>query len=605
MKIGVAFGDSVTTERIEKRRSFDDNPFGKPRMKTSILFALFVVGIGILLFRAFFLQVAKGEYFRNLSDGNRVKTQIVHAPRGIVFDRNNTPLVFNIPGFRKIDNKKTILLSRDKALSYIAKGDINLEVDSLRSYPYKDAFAHVLGYIGQISEDELSSNTFAGYRAGDLLGKSGIEKEYEKKLRGEDGKQLIEVDSMGKAVRVLGQTDPTPGTDITISLDEKLQNASYLAMKDVKKGAVVVSNPQGEVLALVSKPSFDPDLFTLGDLAKEYTATESSYSSISQILLDSENQPLLNRAIGGVYPPGSTFKLVTAAAGLERGVIDESFEVNDTGVLTVGSFSFANWYFTGYGRTEGEVNIVKAIKRSNDIFFYKLAEIIGEDNLSDTAKKFGLGKKLGIDLEGEESGTVPTTAWKKNVIGEQWYLGDTYHYGIGQGYLLTTPLQVNMWTSAIANGGVLYKPHLLKNSEFRVPASTQRGEQNSKLLSEKNFNLIREGMIESCSSGGVAWPLFEFKVKNEKLKVDDKDITEVPQSTVSAQFKDFRHITIACKTGTAQHGDESTLPHAWITLFAPAYNPQIIVTVLAESSGEGSNIAAPIAKKILEEWFSK
>jgi len=200
-------------------------------------------------------------------------------------------------------------------------------------------------------------------------------------------------------------------------------------------------------------------------------------------------------------------------------------------------------------------------------------------------------------LLGEEKGIVPTEDWKKKVIGEQWYLGDTYHYGIGQGFLLVTPLQVNAWTQVIANGGDLYTPHLLKSSKFKV--------QSSKLLSEKNLSLIRQGMVESCEPGGVAWPLFKLKIKNEKLKIDGRNFLTALESSTSGDLKDYREISIACKTGTAQHGGEETLPHAWITLFAPAYDPQIVVTVLSESSGEGSNVAAPVAKKILEEWFSR
>jgi len=324
---------------------------------------------------------------------------------------------------------------------------------------------------------------------------------------------------------------------------------------------------------------------------------ERQYKSASEILLDSENQPLLDRAISGTYPPGSTFKLVVAAAGLENKVIDGNFTIEDTGILRINTFSFSNWYFTQYGRTDGQVGVVKGIQRSNDIFFYKLAELVGVDDLSKFAEKFGLGKKLGIDLTGEANGIVPTREWKKKVIGEDWYLGDTYHYGIGQGFLLTTPLQVNAWTQAIANEGTLYRPHLLLNAKPSV--------LNSKFLSPKNVSLIREGMMEACEPGGVAWPLFDFKVKNANLKIDGKNILEAPQATTSADFADYRKVTIACKTGTAQHGGEATMPHAWITLFAPAYDPQIVVTVLSEESGEGSNVAAPIAKKILEEWFRR
>ena len=473
----------------------------------------------------------------------------------------------------------------------MASGKTDLEVDSLRFYPKKDTLSHVLGYTGQIAKEELNLGEFANYNSGDLIGKSGIEKEYEKNLRGIDGKELIEVDALGKKVRTLGLTDPMPGQNITLTIDAKLQQAVFDALKDVKKGAVIVSSLKGEILSLVSKPSFDSNLFTMGE---NYEATDSAYKNISSLLLDSENQPFLNRAISGVYPPGSTFKLITAAAALENKIVDENFTVEDDGVINVGAFSFSNWFFTQYGKTEGAVNVVKAIKRSNDIFFYKLAEKVGVDKLAETARKFGLGQKTGIDLDGEVSGLVPDPEWKKKAIGESWYLGDVYHYGIGQGYLLTTPLQVNMFTQAVANKGTLYEPHLLKNSKFEI--------RNSKLLSEKTFSLIREGMIESCSTGGVAWPLFELKTQNSKLKIDGKNFFEVSGSSGSA---DMRQVSVACKTGTAQHGGETTLPHAWITLFAPAYDPQIIITVLVESSGEGSNVAAPVAKDILKYWFEK
>ena len=261
----------------------------------------------------------------------------------------------------------------------------------------------------------------------------------------------------------------------------------------------------------------------------------------------------------------------------------------------MGAFSFANWLYTGYGRTDGTLNVVSGIKRSNDIFFYKLAEKVGVERLSSTAEKFGLGKPLGIDLAGEAKGLVPTPSWKEEAVGESWYLGDTYHYGIGQGFVLTTPLQVNAWTQAVANEGTIYRPFILKNLK---PKTLKKN-----LLSGQNTSLIRQGMVESCSPGGVAWPLFDFKVKNKNLEIDGKNFLEVLEATISGSLKDYRKVTVACKTGTAEHGGEKTLPHAWITLFAPAYNPQIVVTVLAEESGEGSNIAAPIAKEILTAWF--
>lgn len=589
MKHGVAFSDHIKTEKI-RRHKISDVTFGSMR---GYLLGFFLMSFLLILFtRLAYLQFVKGSYYRDLSDANRTRTKVVHAPRGVIFDRHGKPLVYNLPGFREKKGEKSIVITRDEALAKMAKGSEAIEIDSLRQYPYKESLAHILGYIGQVSKDDLKDAELSGYEATDWLGKEGIEMMYEKRLRGENGKQLIEVDALGGEVRQLGQTDPVSGQDITLTIDLHVQEATYKAMQGVKRGAAVVTTPRGEVLAMVSKPSFDPNLFTLGT---SYRPKEG-YQSLDSIFADNVGQPLLNRAISGTYPPGSTFKLITAAAGLENNLIDAGYRVADTGVLRVGAFSFANWFFTQYGRTDGDVNVVKAIARSNDIFFYKLAELVRVDRLSAMAKKFGVGSRTGLDLTGEAAGILPTAEWKKKAIGESWYLGDTYHYGIGQGYVLATPLQVNSWTEAIANGGTLQKPRLLQSAK-----STGQSEA---FLSEKTISLIRQGMIDSCSTGGVAWPLFNFKVKNAKLPIDGKDIIEAPQATTSADFKDYRQITVACKTGTAQHGGEETKPHAWITLFAPAYNPQIVVTVLSEESGEGSSVAGPIAKKILEAYFS-
>lgn len=594
---GHAFGEFIHTQHMGRRNYHEAK--GSAGSLRGFLLPIFL-GIVLLILVGRLLQVMlfQGTYYRSLSDSNRVRTIIIHAPRGIIFDRNGQPLVFNTPGFRKIMNGNITLLTRDQALELLAKGDKQLEVDSLRQYPYKEAFSHVVGYIGQISDTQLKDAEFIDYQSGDLLGKEGVEQEYEQSLRGTDGKKLSEVDASGKPIRELGTTDPLSGRNITTTLDGKLQLAAFQAMSAVKKGAVVVSTPQGQILAMVSKPSFDPNLFTLGNSYK--TGTTSGYHTITEMLTDGQSQPLLNRAISGAYPPGSTFKLVTAIAGLANNIIDDHYQIQDTGMVKLGTFSFGNWYYIQYGRTDGSVNVVRAIQRSNDIFFYKLAEKVGVDTLSKTAAQFGVGKPLGIDLPGEAKGLLPTQEWKEKIMGESWYLGDTYHYGIGQGYLLTTPLQVNAWTVAIANGGTVYKPRLVEKNED--PTLAKLG------LSQHTIELVHTGMKEACIPGGVAWPLFNFKVKNAKLPIDNKDFFAVPAGTESAALKDakdYRKITVACKTGTAQQGGEKDLPHAWITLFAPAEHPQIVVTVLKEASGEGSNEAAPIAKKILEEWFSR
>lgn len=592
-KVSPIFGESISTGKINKRGYSGKN---KKRGFREYAVPIIIIGVFfVLVTRLFFLQVVQGSYYRMLSDGNRVKTVVVHAPRGVIFDRNGEPLVFNVPGFRQTKEDKTEFISEENAIEMIAEGKENLEIDSLRSYPYKQSMAHVLGYIGQISEDELKSDEFTGYKSGDIIGKMGIEREYEDFLKGVNGKQLAETDSSGNVIRKLGETDAVPGRDITVTLDAKLQEKAYSALKDKERGAVVVSTPKGEILALVSHPSFDPNLFTLGS---DYeTASDSAYTSVDDLLSKAENQPFLNRTIGGHYPPGSTYKIITAASGLESKSIDENYTVEDTGILRVGDFSYANWYFTNYGGKDGDVDVVKGLQRSNDIFFYKLAEKIGVDQLARTSRDFLIDKKLGIDLPGEIDGTVPDPQWKEKTIGESWYLGDTFIMGIGQGYLLSTPLQVNSWSQVVASGGDLYRPHLLKDL----------GEEKVKrdLMSDKTIELIREGMIKTCAPKGTAWPLFNFQVKNPSLEIDGKNILEAPAATTSANFKDQRQIVIACKTGTAEHGGEKTLPHAWITLFAPAYDPEIVITVLAEESGEGSSEAAPIAKEILEEWFNR
>lgn len=597
MKVGYAFGDHIKTEKI-KRRHYEED--GLPLHIRWYLLPIVLALAGIVLvINIFSVQILQGGYYQHLSDSNRIRTQLIPSQRGVIFDRNGIPLVYNIPGFRQIQNCSsddpqkctTTHLSQEEALSLLAKGDKNIQVDSLREYPYKDVLGHILGYIGQISPDELASGQYAGYQPDAWVGQSGIESEYEQALHGQDGQALIEVNAFGQKVRSLGQTDPIPGNNITLTIDVKLQQAAYKAAEAIQKGAVIVSKPDGEILAMISKPSFDPNLFTLDNTYK--AASGSADKTVSGLLTDSKNEPLLNRAIGGLYPPGSTFKVVVAAAGLQDNIIDENYTVKDTGVLKVGDFSFANWYYTDYGKTEPKpVNVVSALARSNDIFFYKLAEKISVDKLSAFAQKIGLGSPLGIDLGGEAAGLVPTTQWKQKTLGQEWYLGDTYHYGIGQGYLLTTPLQVNAWTQLVANGGTLYVPHLL---DTQKPVVKAQG-----VLDDKTVGLIRQGMINACSPGGVAYPLFNFAVKNPSLQIDGKNITHVASASA-----DMRHVVIACKTGTAQEGGATSLPHAWITLYAPAYNPQIVVTVLDESAGEGSDLSAPVAKDILDAYFGK
>lgn len=604
---GHAFSDFVeqTDSMFSKGRN-SGSSFRKPDILYLVpIFTLLCIFL-ILFFRLFYVSVVQGAYYKQLSDDNRTRTVILPAPRGIIFDRNNNPIVRNVPVFELVkkgkEGKPEIqIISKEQALSYISKDEPVINTVA-RQYLYKDNFAHVLGYTGQISENELSSPEFMNYAISDFVGKMGLESYYEKMLHGENGKELYEINASGKQIRFLGRDEAISGKNLHTTLDIDVQNVTAKAMQSVKKGAVVVSDPRdGGILAIYSKPTFDSNLFTH---AKGYVAS-GEYTKVSSILLDSNNQPLLDRAISGTYPPGSTFKLVTAAAALSEGAIKKDTVYEDTGVLKVGTFSFGNWYYLQHGGKDGSVDIVKAIKRSNDIFFYKAAEETGANTLSKWANLFGAGQKLGIDLPEESAGTVPTESWKKRVIGEQWYLGDTYNYGIGQGYLLTTPLQVNFWTTVFANGGVMYKPHLIKGEKTAVKEN---------LVSKEYIDLINQGMEESCETGGVAWPFFNFTVQNNELDFDGIDFTQgtATQSAVTAsgsanlkKGEKYVRVKVGCKTGTAQIGDEHTKPHAWITVFAPFHNPEIVVTVLVENGGEGSSVAGPVARDIVKAYFEK
>ncbi len=585
VKIGPAFFDSVSaTNRKGRGRNFG---YSLPQGSAYLLpLFILILLLSIIFVRLFYVQILRGSYYKGLSDNNRTRTEVVQAPRGIVYDRRGRPLVANSATFQVSDHGHLKKIDEKQALSLISQGK-DVVSATQRTYLYKSAFAHVLGYVGQISPDQVNMPEFSDYSINDSVGQIGLERQYEKLLHGNNGKKLFEVDSRGQYTRELGQQEPITGQSLRTTLDLDIQLSASHAFEKNQNGAVVVSDPRdGSILAMYSQPTFDPNVFVTS--AKDSQDLEGDYKTVESILTDSDRRPLLDRAISGVYPPGSTFKLIAATAALEHGAIKPDTQIEDTGILKVGTFSFGNWYFLQYGRTEGSLNIVGAIKRSNDIFFYKTAEATGVDNVSSWARTFGLGSKFNIDLPGEATGTVPTVEWKMKTIGEQWYLGDTYNYGIGQGYLLTTPLQVNMFTDVFANGGTVYQPHLLQG---------QRKVLKKDFIKSPNMNLVRQGMEDACDSGGVAWPFFGFKVKNTNLPIDNKDYFK--DSSDSAQMT---RVKVACKTGTAEVGGDKN-PDAWITVFAPFDKPEIAVTVLVENGGEGSSIAGPIAKKILTDYF--
>ena len=528
------------------------------RQRVLLFYALLGFGFLVLLGRLFQLQVILGSENRQKAEGNRIRKIINPAPRGIVFDRNDQPLVRNVPLYRLQEpdchpepgNDCFKPISREEALMIEAEAGEALDrlrIDVGRDYLYGSALAHVLGYLGEVNEEEIESSPV--YKLGDLIGRIGIEQQYDDRLRGVDGGEIFEVNTRGNKTREMGVSQPIPGEDLYLSIDPKLSQVALEALGG-QKGAVVVTEAQtGQVIVLVSSPAFDPEKIT------------------SEILTD-EEEPMFNRAISGAYPPGSTFKIVTATAGIEEGKVSRETTYEDKGFIKIGEYIYNNWLFTKRGQAEGVIDVVYALKRSTDTFFYKVGEWVGAKQLSAWARAFGLGKKTEVDIFGEVSGLVPDPDWKLKTAGERWFLGNTYHFSIGQADLLTTPLQINLMTSIITNQGKLCQPRIIKKEKPNC--------QNLKLKKE-TLELIKEGLEQACATGGTAWPLFDFEPKS------------------------------ACKTGTAEFGPLTSSgyreTHAWLTAYAPANNPEIIVTVLVEAGGEGSDVAAPVVKKVLKAWF--
>lgn len=637
MQLGKAFSDNVQSGYGRPRWDKENTSWWLGKGRALLFATLLILSFSVLLLRLFHLTVVQGHYYRTLADNNRIRELIIHAPRGRLMDRTGKVLTENVKQYRVMgpcegkDKPCLGRVSEEEAREMIRKGlprGTYLEEDWVRRYPYGYSTAHVVGYTGEITESELNDEYYSlrKYIPGDRIGRVGAEAVYEEKLRGRDGRELVEVDSAGAVVRTLGKDREVPGTDVQLSLDAGLSETVRTAYPSDSIGAVIVAKPEtGEILAMYSSPSYSPNAFSQGLLSPgEYEAVTLN-----------PDLPLFNRAIGGVYPPGSTFKIVTSIAGLESGAINAQTNVEDIGVITIGTqFRFPNWYFLKYGKTDGIVNIVKALQRSNDIFFYKAGEWIGITNLSTWAKKVGLGKPLGIELAGEASGLMPDPAWKQSHFtsaediaarNNDWYVGDTYHVAIGQGYLLTTPLQVNTWTNVIAHGGKVCRPTIEKISQSKNKQSrcTDIG------IQKETIDLVTEGMLRACATGGTGWPLFNFSVIPANAGIQSPNDPTGPPVVAG---DDKVRIPVACKTGTAEFGDPKDRTHAWFTAFAPVRaeavskigtsdslnseevraqgralsgEPELSVTVLVEGAGEGSDIAAPVAKKVFEEWFGR
>lgn len=510
----------------------------------------------ILLATILKLSVIHGSYYKELARENKVFETSIPAARSKIVDRKGRILAQSIYQYFKVEDGNKIYSEAGDFDGYKFEGK-NLAYELKRNYPYGESTAFVTGYLGSVNKEDIKNNICeTKINGNDFIGKGGIESFLDCRLRGVDGKRLIEMDAKGDYIRELGRDEPKVSSDVILSIDAYWQDKIY-KMLDGKKATVIISEPKtGKILVFVSSPSFDPNVFSY----------KQDNEKINQYLNDKENFPMLNRVTSARYHPGSVFKLTMATAGLEGGVIDKETLFEDTGILKIGDYSYRNWSWSKSGKTEGMLNIVTAIKKSNDIFFYKLGEALGLNRIVDWSKKFGYGQQTGVEVSGELSGLVPDDEWKKTAKGESWYLGDTYHLSIGQGFLDVTPLQVNQMTNIVANNGIKCKMSLLKD---KISECESLKIKNSTLMT------VIEGMKAACKSGGTAWPLFNFKTQ------------------------------LACKTGTAEVGDGSKDTHAWLTAFAPVDDPQISITVMVERGGEGSDVAAPIVEDILKEWFNE
>jgi penicillin-binding protein 2 len=597
------------------------------------LLGIFFAGFCTIFIRLFYLTVVKGSYYQDLSNNNRIREEQIPPDRGILFDRENLVLTQNRPIYKQCNEQgsgECRYLKRDDAIAKEAEGE-KVIVELGRHYPVSALTAHLIGYMSEISADqfeqlnaELKEKEASGdkfcqtcYRLGDYIGAYGVEQTFETRLRGIPGKRLVEVDAVGNELQELKRIEPVSGENITLALDLDLQKAGIAALENTltsvgDAGAIIALNPKnGEVMAFYSSPSFNPNMFVFSDPleieefmrsdepdksdtdafsnteAARIIDEENTNTSLSDILTNAK-RPLFNRVISGLYPPASTFKIIIATAGLEEGVLNKDTTVEDTGIISIGKFSFTNWYFTQYGRTEGEVDMEQALARSNDIFFYKVGEWLGIDNITKWAKEYGLQQKTGIELKDELEGII-----KRD---RTWYLGDTYHIAIGQGDLLVTPIQVASWTQAVANNGKRCRPTVLK-------LNGKEGDCHEMPVSKDSLRLIQNGLARACSPGGTGYPLFDFSVNTASSSASTRIFDTTSQNFIPLENGGTK-IPVACKTGTGEFGDGKKT-HAWLTAYAPAEDPEIVVTVLVEAGGEGSTVSAPIVKKMFEEWFSR
>ena len=592
-----------------------DNDKGKVLIRRSLIMALIkFLLLMVIIARLYYLQVYQADRYKTLADENRISTRLLVPPRGIIFDRNGVTIASNQQNFQALivaeqapnvqetldDFKKIMPLSeaeeerikkdlkrnrsfvpikiRDN-LSWEEVSRIQLNAPDLpgividegltRYYPFGAGMAHILGYVSSVSDKDVKDDPLLEV-PGFKIGKSGIEKYLEKALRGESGNLKLEVNAYGRIMKEIERVDGIPGKDVQLTIDSRLQQKAFELFGEESGAAVLLDVHTGEILAFVSAPSFDPNMMTQGLSTEDWNA-----------LLHNERNPLTDKAISGQYSPGSTFKMIVALAALEAGVIKPETRTYCAGKMFLGNHAFHCWKKEGHGH----LNVVEALQHSCDIFFYETAQKLGIEKIADMARRFGLGSKINIGLENEKAGLIPDKEWKLRRFGEPWQQGESLISGIGQGYILTTPLQLATMTARLVNGGYEIKPTFLKVSD---------GEK-SKIrkidVSPTNLELIKEGMYAVVNKpGGTAWRS-QFDYHGQRMG-GKTGTTQVRRITMKERREGIKK--------------ESELPwrlrnHALFVGYAPHDNPKYAVAVLVEHGGGGSSVAAPLAGKILRE----
>jgi len=570
--------------------------------KIAISGSLIILGFLIILLRLLQLQILQGSEMRKASETNRLRVIGIPAPRGIIFDRNNLPLVKNAPYFcasvvpqefnqnsisdlarlfeipvtdlydritRKAASPFTPVRIKEgltfSEVSYIEarRSDfpgLLIEVETSREYIYGSVGSHLIGYLGKLNPRQSKDPSFKDVPSEAFIGQWGAEKLYDKTLRGTAGQKIIEVDAVGREIRLLDETPPVKGSDLVLSIDIAVQKEAEKAF-DGRAGALVALRPEtGEVLGLISSPSFDPNKFAKGVSSEDW-----------QALIEDKKLPMLNRAIQSQYPPGSTFKIMTAIAALEEGAIDTDTKFDCKGGLNYGKWRFGCWQKKGHN----VVSIHRALVESCDVFFYQTGKQVGFDKVAEYAAQFGLGSETGIPLGNEKKGIIPSSRWKREIKKAQWFLGETFINSIGQGYVATTPIQLAVMMSTIANSGQVFRPTILRDEPSALVRKVN--------VRPETLEIVRDAL---------------------KGVVNEPGGTGAAARSVMAE--------VAGKTGTAQvvgirkdskYLAERFRDHAWFVSFAPVEKPEIALSVFVEHGGHGGSAAAPIAKKAIEAYL--